>query len=458
MVGLYEAALDELCSRTIDGHVVRPKIVASTATVRRAQAQVQALFDRKEVDVFPPPGPDRRDSFFAKTLTSTESPARLYVGVAAQGRSLKVVLLRTYLALMGAAQKAYHGDGGSRNKQNAADPYMTLLGYFNSLRELGGSRRIIEDEVRTRLQGYGGRQRVGEKDGLFRDRKITFEPVELTSRESTSKVAQARRRLQLEFWEDERVDVAIATNMISVGLDITRLGLMVVLGQPKTTAEYIQATSRVGRDENRPGLVVTLLNVHRPRDRSHYERFNAYHGTFYRGVEVTSVTPYSPRALDRGLAGTVVALARHGHLPMTPPRGASAIETERAAVGWVATTIADRASRHAKMEAPEGAALRERVRQRVVDLLDAWESIAHDYAQAGVPLQYQQREVGGAKPLLHDLLDPELARLPRQHLRFRTPRSMRDVEPNVNLHLRILEAGYGMDGVEAEAPPEEAEV
>jgi hypothetical protein len=122
------------------------------------------------------------------------------------------------------------------------------------------------------------------------------------------------------------------------------LGLMVVLGQPKTCAEYIQATSRVGRDPRRPGLVVTLLNVHRPRDRSHYERFAVFHQAFYRSVEATSVTPFSPRALDRGLAGTLVALARQKGDGMTAPKGASEILTRRQALEWVANALADRAA------------------------------------------------------------------------------------------------------------------
>src|SRR5690606_14102174 len=134
----------------------------------------------------------------------------------------------------------------------------------------------------------------------FADRDIAREVSELTSRESTNKVADTKRRLALAFTDKEHIDVALATNMISVGLDITRLGLMVVLGQPKAAAEYIQATSRVGRDAGKPGLVVTLLNVHRPRDRSHFERFEAFHAAFYRSVEATSVTPFTPRALDRG--------------------------------------------------------------------------------------------------------------------------------------------------------------
>ena len=154
--------------------------------------------------------------------------------------------------------------------------------------------------------------------------------VELTSRVSTDRVAEARRRLQTTFHDRKRrVDCAIATNMISVGLDIQRLGLMLVYGQPKTNSEYIQATSRVGRDDNRPGLVVMLYNVHRPRDRSHYERFRHYHETFYRSVEVASVTPFAARALDRGFPGALVTLARHARQAMAPPAGVEAIETER---------------------------------------------------------------------------------------------------------------------------------
>src|SRR5439155_19653589 len=220
--------------------------------------------------------------------------------------------------------------GGHKNEQNPAGPYMTVLGYFNSLRELGGARRILEEEVQNTVKSYGIRKRVGEERGLFQDRKNFSEVVELTSRVSTDKVADARRRLGVGFHDiKQRVDCAIATNMISVGLDIPRLGLMAVLGQPKTHAEYIQATSRVGRTDDRPGLVLTLLNFHKPRDRSHYERFRHYHETFYRSVEVGSVTPFSARALDRGFAGALIALARHSRPQLTQPRGAEHVGATR---------------------------------------------------------------------------------------------------------------------------------
>ena len=151
MVGLYETALDELSCIEVNGKVIRPKIVASTATVRRAESQIRALFNRPHVDVFPPPGPDVRTSFFAQTESTEDSNARQYLGIAAQGRSARVIMLRVYLTLLAAAQKIYKECGGAKVDDNPADPYMTLLGYFNSLRELGGARRLIEDEVRTQL-------------------------------------------------------------------------------------------------------------------------------------------------------------------------------------------------------------------------------------------------------------------------------------------------------------------
>lgn len=443
MVGLYETAIDRLCCVQKNGKAIRPKVIASTATVRRADRQIQALFGRSHVDIFPPPGPDRHDSFFAETISTDKSPGRLYIGVAAQGRSLKVVLLRAYLALLATAYKEWEDAGGAKALPNPADPYMTLLGYFNSLRELGGSRRIIEDEVNSRLVKYGERRlRYGQESGPFANRKIDDEPEELTSRVSTNKVANTKRRLALPFIETERVDVALATNMISVGLDIVRLGLMVVLGQPKTAAEYIQTTSRVGRDSNRPGLVVTLLNIHRPRDRSHYERFQSWHASFYRAVEATSVTPFSPRALDRGLAGVTVALARMSIDEMTPPLGASQVEQNRSALEAVVNTIAHRAEGHNPDLLSDAAeTLRQEVRSQVIDLLDTWERISDREKR----IQYNKQEVDLAAPLLLDAFDPKADEAPEEQQKFKTQRSLRDVEPTVNVWVRDP-AGQEIDG------------
>ena len=241
MVGLYEAVIDALCVRAAGDRSVRPKIVASTATARQAGDQIRALFARSVTQVFPPPGPDRRDSFFARTMPVDRVAGRRYLGIASPGRNPKVLMRRVWLALMGAAERAYRDAGGHTNHDNPADPYMTVLGYFNSLRELGGARRILAGEVRNTLRQYGQRRRLGEPHGLFRDRRTFSDVVELPSRVSTDQVAAARRRLERAFHETDRVDCAIATNMISVGLDIPRLGLMVVLSQPKTHAEYIQA-------------------------------------------------------------------------------------------------------------------------------------------------------------------------------------------------------------------------
>lgn len=438
MAGLYETAIEALCVREIEGRALGPKIVASTATARRAQDQIQALFARPITQIFPPPGPDRRDSFFARAMPAAEVPVRLYLGIAAQGRSPKVMMRKAWLALMGAAERCYRDAGGTSDTRNPADPYMTVLGYFNSLRELGGARRILEEEVQNTLKSYGIRKRVGEERGYFHDRKRFSAVVELTSRVPTDQVAEARRRLGVGFHDvQQRVDCAIATNMISVGLDIQRLGLMVVLGQPKTHAEYIQATSRVGRAADRPGLVLTLLNMHKPRDRSHYERFRHYHETFYRSVEVSSVTPFSARALDRGLAGALVGLARHAEPRLTPPKGVERIaevrtELERRLLRIFLERVrgqpfADEEEREERLRS---------VQNRVVDLLDSWRRIFEDYRAAGVEMQYQRYELKQPKPLLREMLDTDFESA--HHRKFRANRSLRDVEPEVNLFLKEL--------------------
>ena len=310
MVGLYETVVDELCSWHLDGRRVRPKVVASTATIRSAQSQVNQLFLRR-VEIFPPSGTWVGDNFFSlRRLASPEHPARRYVGICAPGKRLKAVLIRVYVALLSAAQKLYEQQGED------VDPWMTLVGYFNSLRELGGMRRLVDDDARMRLR------RMSERGLADRPPPIV---EELTSRRASSDIPYVLDRLELPFSpkaDEERAkarkerrqpkprpyDVLLATNMVSVGVDVQRLGLMVVAGQPKTTAEYIQATSRVGR--RHPGLVVTVYNWARPRDLSHYERFEHYHATFYERVESLSVTPFAARALDRGLSALLVSLVR----------------------------------------------------------------------------------------------------------------------------------------------------
>ena len=323
---------------------------------------------------------------------------------------------------------------------------MTALAYFNSLRELGGARRIMEEEVSTTIARYGARRRIGETHRLFRDRTTFSEVLELTSRVSTDKVAQARRRLECRFNDrDNRVDCALATNMISVGLDIPRLGLMLVLGQPKMHAEYIQATSRVGRSDDRPGLVVTLLNVHKPRDRSHYERFRHYHETFYRSVEPSSVTPFSARAFDRGFAGALVALARHVDPVLTPPRGVERIIDVRAALETrLLDAFVDRVGQQAFTEDDEREEQIRSVQDRVGDLLDSWCRVLDDYHRDGVELQYQRYELRQPKPLLREMLEERFES--EHHRKFRTNRSLRDVEPEVNLYLHNLRAPRQSEG------------
>lgn len=296
--GLYETAIDVLCTRLEErGKAVRPKVIASTATIRRAYDQVRGLFAR-DVQLFPPPGLSAQDSFFARAQPLDRQPGRSYVGVFAPGRSVKTALVRVYAVLLqvGGELLAEYGP-------EVADAYFTLVGYFNSLRELGGALRLVEDDIVQRMKLLSSQRQKAL-------REISAEDCELTSRIPSNRIPAILKQLELNGGTKGALDVLLATNMISVGVDVPRLGLMVVNGQPKASAEYIQATSRVGRRPDAPGLVVTVYNWSRPRDISRYERFQPYHETLYRHVEATSVTPFAPRARDRALHAVFIALVR----------------------------------------------------------------------------------------------------------------------------------------------------
>lgn len=296
VAGVYETAIDLICRRG----GVRPKIIGSTATIRRARDQVRQLFDR-DVLQFPPPVLDASDSCFA--VTDEEAPGRLYAGVTTAGRSPKFMLQAMCASLLqGAAEDAVVAPV-------ERDHYWTLVTYFNSLRELGGALVMMQDDVHDSMANFAALHGTA--------RRHIDEPLELTSRVEQADIPTRLVTLEQRYdptkpatAQEQDTSIVLATNMISVGVDIARLGLMAVNGQPKTMSEYIQATSRVGRNRV-PGLVVTLYNVGRPRDRSHYEAFRTWHQTLYRDVEATSVTPFAPRARDRALHAAMVALARH---------------------------------------------------------------------------------------------------------------------------------------------------
>jgi len=435
MVGLYEMAVDGLCARTgPDGRRVRPKIVTSTATVRRARQQIAALFARTPAPaMFPPAGIDAADSFFGKEEAG--GFGRLYLGVAAPGRSSKAVLLRIYVALLTAAERSYQQGPETPDAREAADAYKTLIGYFNSLRELGGMRRLVEDEVRVRCEKHRPPENYVGPSRWFARRTLGQEPLELTSRESTQKITEAKRQLERPF--AEAVDVALASNMISVGVDVPRLGLMVVAGQPKTTSEYIQATSRIGRDRDKPGLVVVAFNVHRPRDRSHFEHFGTYHEAIYGNVEATSVTPFSAPALERGLAGALVALTRLGDAAMVPALAAGALKDHLAHRDAVLEMISERASTAGAIDAPPGEAeeIAEKVRNFARALFDSWDRIVAGVKHGEQARVYSTFDEGYRKrsSLLVTRLDETGRQLNSDEARFVAPTSMRDVESPVHL-------------------------
>lgn len=420
LVGLYETAVDELASVEVQGRRHPPKVVASTATIRRARQQVHSLFHRS-LTVFPPAGLDSADSWFGLEIQPEEEPGRLYLSVFAPGKSVKTALVRVYATLLSRARTLHEKD------PVAGDAYMTLIGYFNSLRELGGAVRLAEDDIPGRIRVLTSRP-----TSEFSNR-ILYERQELTSNKKAEEVPKILGRLERQFPAgtlpkgEYPIDVLFASNMISVGVDIDRLGLMVVNGQPKTTAEYVQATSRVGRKT--PGLVAMVYNWTRPRDISHYERFRSYHAGLYRHVEPTSVTPFSSRARDKGLAGVLTSLVRQGNATMAPEQAARDFDSDDEWSRQVVELILARATALVGLDEAE------QTRAELRGLVNEWVAVASN--NKGLPWSRRgHTTVNQNKRWLIDQQED----IERQGV-FVAPGSLREVETEVHLYLLDVTGG-----------------
>lgn len=450
-VGLFEVAVETLCSwETADAKSVRPMIVASTATVRNAHEQVRGLYGR-QVQIFPPQVLDVADTYFSQEVPiSKENPGRRYIGVSAQGVRLSSAEIRVAEVLLSAGQLLFDLAGA------AADPYMTLVGYFNATRELAGMVRYMADDIANRVgnprKESGFPRRYGTAFG-------NLHSAELTSRIASAKIGQTLDRLGLQFdpkfdsteaiqariadaragkkaptRKESPFDVVLATSMLQVGVDVQRLGLMLVVGQPKNTAEYIQASSRVGRDASaRPGLVVALGNWARPRDLAHFEQFRHYHETFYAQVESLSVTPYSPTSLKRGIDGLLVSVARVAQATeadgLSPEREAGRIKGQRSNVEALVERLKARIAVAARDEAAE-----RRAGDLLVNRIDRWNERAKRATEMSKTLVYER--TGDGDKYLPLIISPENATAAvggSVEAPFVIANSMREVQPEINL-------------------------
>lgn len=307
ITGIYEIAIENICKHY--GKV--PKIIASTATVKNADNQIKILYNRKMIQ-FPPNGLSHTDSFFAIEADESKRPARTYIGLCSIGSGTSEMLIKIF-ALLTFMKHLYRLQG---KPTDVIDQFYTSVGYFNTLKELGSNSIIISDRITAEIKYLATYkfQKEAEKvnlkiDGNNADIPSYFKSDELTSRNSAKEIKLVLERLANKYTSEDCFDYIMASNMLSVGIDIDRLGVMCVYGQPKSNSEYIQATSRVGRTN--PGLVISIYNSMRSRDKSYYEQFCYYHSTFYKYVEATSVTSYSPRAIEKALHCAMMAIIRH---------------------------------------------------------------------------------------------------------------------------------------------------
>ncbi|ADR35555.1 helicase domain protein [Oceanithermus profundus DSM 14977] len=409
LVGLYETAVENLIAEDFEGF--QPKYVASSATIREAGSQVKAVFDRR-IALFPPPGFDANDRFFVRGGEAhplyESRPGQLYVGIAAPGAGTLKPIYRVWAVLL---QAVWNGREDGDYKY-----FHTLVGYFNAIRELAGGRALTRQDIPEHLQFL--EQLTSTKARPFYSESIE----ELSGRIDSTDLPDILDRLA---GESERPDALLTTSMFGTGIDLPQLSLMVIHGQPKTTASYIQAAGRVGR--NRAGLVVSLLRPSRPRDLSHYEFFVGYHRQVYRHVEPITVMPFAPAALHRAAGPVMVAMLRNGSNTAAdwgPDSGATAIAASRSSAYLTAIVEAlrGRGRRQPTARRPDS----ERVEELLNSGLDRWQQIAKR-RQDLVYVEYGKAE----KPVV--LGDPLHRREGLPVVFENAPQSLRDIEETIGI-------------------------
>ena len=409
ITGIYEAAFKKLC--TYNG--IGAKVIASTATIKNAKEQINSLY-AADFTQFPPQALDADDSYFAVKSTRDNKPARLYMGCMGTGTSAPMVMIRVMAATLYATRYLESLD----YDEEIIDSFWTITSYFNTLRELGGAIIRVVDNVQDRFAYL--KETKFKKQFPINGGQTRYDTyIELTSREKSENIGRIiQNDLVIKYTKEKTampIDFILASNMISVGIDISRLNTMLVVGQPKTTAEYIQATSRVGRET--PGFVFTMYNYMRSRDKSYFEQFSQYHEAFYKYVEATSVTPFAERARDRALQTLYIILCRYYIDILSDEEGAERYNRNIPGLKEVRDYIYEYVSRVDPDEL-------ENVAEDIEDIELEWEALA----TKNPGMTYRKRPYKDNQYLFKDDFEEDS--------RFRIMNSMRSVETSVQVVTR----------------------
>lgn len=436
MVGLYEPVIEDLTTDHRGDAPIRAKIIASTATVRRYEDQIRGLFGRTQVALFPPHGLEEGHSFFAEPArldNGDRAPGRRYLGVMSPSLgSTQTVQVRVATATLQAGPQIL--DPADR------DGYWTNLNFLNSLRELGNTLSLLDSDIPDYLVG------LQRRDGVTP--RYPRNTMELTSRRRSDEIPKAIEELEFRLPHPDCadgakcvpsgfcsqnakcVDVCLASNIIEVGVDIDRLGLMTIVGQPKTTAQYIQVSGRVGRNPRTPGLVITIYGATKPRDRSHYERFRTYHQQLYAQVEPTSVTPFAEPVLKRALHAAAISRMRQLDPALEPSPFPKEAFDEAVALLRVRAELVD----HGELPVFDHW-VEERSRQWEKGERTAWAATTYF---KGDPKQGLMRPAG-------ELADPD-----NMNITWDTPMSMRSVDAECRLDVTLAYVNEDMEDGESQ--------